>query len=109
MASDTDNSEDLTDVSHGPRECMPCRGTGQVISNLGGSPSSVSCPWCGGGGVRVPETHAQAGWPLNVEAPPSDGGAETAATAPPAAAAQAPGSTSTEAAGEASTASEPSG
>jgi DnaJ-class molecular chaperone len=68
VASDTDNTEDLTDASHGPRECMPCRGSGQVISNLGGSPSNVKCPWCGGSGMRVPGSDAQAGWPANVEA-----------------------------------------
>jgi uncharacterized Zn finger protein (UPF0148 family) len=48
---------------------MPCRGTGSVISNLGGTPSTVICPWCGGTGVRVPETDAQAKWPPN-EPPP---------------------------------------
>jgi len=26
--------------------CGPCRGTGRVISNLGGSPSELTCPWC---------------------------------------------------------------
>jgi hypothetical protein len=41
---------------------MACRGSGQVISNLGGTPSSVACPWCGGGGVRVPGIDAQAQW-----------------------------------------------
>jgi hypothetical protein len=42
---------------------MACRGSGQVISNLGGTPSKLTCPWCGGGGVRVPEIDAQAHWP----------------------------------------------
>jgi hypothetical protein len=41
---------------------MACRGTGQVISNLGGTPSKLLCPWCGGGGVRVPGIDAQARW-----------------------------------------------
>jgi len=41
---------------------MPCRGSGQVISNLGGTPSRVTCPWCGGGGVRVAGIDAQARW-----------------------------------------------
>ncbi len=44
----------------GPLPCAPCRGTGQVISNLGGSPSQVTCPWCEGGGVQLPEHDAQA-------------------------------------------------
>ena len=69
MARDSDDGEDpaedgedRADASHEPRECMPCRGTGQVISNLGGTPSSVSCPWCGGGGVRLAEVDAQTRW-----------------------------------------------
>ncbi len=74
MASDDDNSEGLSDGSHGPRECMPCRGSGQVISNLGGSPSHVKCPWCAGSGVRAPGIDAQAGWPTEDAA----GVAETA-------------------------------
>jgi len=41
---------------------MACRGTGQVISNLGGTPSKRSCPWCGGGGVRQIGIDAQAEW-----------------------------------------------
>jgi hypothetical protein len=41
---------------------MACRGTGRVISNLGGSPSTVTCPWCEGGGVRVPGIDAQERW-----------------------------------------------
>ena len=41
---------------------MPCRGSGRVISNLGGAPSEVTCPWCQGAGVRVAGLDAQAGW-----------------------------------------------
>ena len=41
---------------------MPCRGTGKLVSNLGGSPSTVTCPWCNGGGVRVAGIDAQAKW-----------------------------------------------
>jgi hypothetical protein len=41
---------------------MACRGTGRVLSNLGGSASEVSCPWCEGGGLRVPGIDAQAHW-----------------------------------------------
>jgi len=51
--------------SHGPRECMPCRGTGRVISNLGGSAKEVQCPWCEGGGTRREGIDAQARWPPN--------------------------------------------
>lgn len=39
---------------------MPCRGTGRVISNLGGEQSNVQCPWCEGGGVRLAGIDAQA-------------------------------------------------
>ena len=62
MASEVEDSDDQAEGSHGPRECMPCRGSGQVISNLGGTPSTVTCPWCAGGGVRLPEVDAQAVW-----------------------------------------------
>lgn len=41
---------------------MACRGTGRVVSNLGGTPSSVVCPWCEGSGLRPAEVDAQAHW-----------------------------------------------
>jgi len=62
MAGEQDDSEDRAEASHGPRECMPCRGSGQVISNLGGTASTVPCPWCGGGGIRLANVDAQAKW-----------------------------------------------
>ena len=40
--------------------CAPCRGTGKVISNLGGTAQQVTCPWCEGGGVQLPGHDAQA-------------------------------------------------
>jgi DnaJ-class molecular chaperone len=43
-----------------PPACSPCRGTGKVISNLGGSPSEVTCPWCEGTGTFIAEHDAQA-------------------------------------------------
>jgi DnaJ-class molecular chaperone len=45
-----------------PEACMPCRGTGKVISNLGGEQRHVPCPWCGGEGVRRTGVDAQAAW-----------------------------------------------
>jgi DnaJ-class molecular chaperone len=30
--------------------CTPCRGSGSVISSLGGKPHEITCPWCGGDG-----------------------------------------------------------
>ncbi len=42
--------------------CSPCRTTGTVISNLGGSPQEVQCPWCDGTGRLTPGHDAQARW-----------------------------------------------
>jgi DnaJ-class molecular chaperone len=39
--------------------CHPCRGTGRVISNLGGERREVTCPWCEGSGEFKPEHDAQ--------------------------------------------------
>lgn len=64
---------------------MACRGTGQVISNLGGAPSTLACPWCDGSGVRAADVDAQARW-LARDA----GGAAASAAAEPAAAAPEP-------------------
>ncbi|MGO9763991.1 MAG: hypothetical protein ACLP1Q_22300 [Solirubrobacteraceae bacterium] len=33
-----------------------------MISNLGGTPSMLACPWCGGSGERVQGIDAQARW-----------------------------------------------
>ena len=43
-----------------PERCTACRGTGQVISGLGGTPQSVTCPWCEGSGRVQPGHDAQA-------------------------------------------------
>jgi DnaJ-class molecular chaperone len=45
---------------HDPQRCSPCRGTGKVISNLGGTPQTVTCPWCEGSGVYDGQHDAQA-------------------------------------------------
>ena len=42
--------------------CMACRGSGQVISTLGGERKSVACPWCEGSGKRIAGHDAQARW-----------------------------------------------
>ncbi|MGK2939610.1 MAG: hypothetical protein ACSLFR_17710 [Solirubrobacteraceae bacterium] len=52
--------DDPTEAPAEPIPCPPCRGTGKVISNFGGSPSTVDCPWCEGTGVFAPEHDAQA-------------------------------------------------
>ena len=46
--------------SHDPERCTPCRGTGRVISALGGEPKPVTCPWCEGAGKRIAGHDAQA-------------------------------------------------
>jgi DnaJ-class molecular chaperone len=43
-----------------PTRCHACRGTGRVISNKGGSPHEVPCPWCEGTGRFIPDHDAQA-------------------------------------------------
>jgi DnaJ-class molecular chaperone len=45
--------------SQEPRVCMPCHGSGKVVSNLGGEASEVTCPWCRGGGERLTGLDAQ--------------------------------------------------
>ncbi len=60
MAGENGTAGERTEASHGSRECMPCRGTGRVISNLGGTQQTLTCPWCRGGGVRVPGIDTQA-------------------------------------------------
>jgi len=52
MAAGADNQEQ--------RECTACRGTGRVISGLGGEPHAVECPWCEGTGRFIPGHDAQA-------------------------------------------------
>jgi hypothetical protein len=41
---------------------MACRGSGQVISSLGGTAKSIACPWCDGSGLRKQGIDAQAHW-----------------------------------------------
>jgi DnaJ-class molecular chaperone len=57
MATDQQRDENGDAPS---RECSACRGTGRVISNLGGSPQDVPCPWCDGTGRFIPGHDAQA-------------------------------------------------
>ena len=52
-------------------DCSACRGTGQVISNLGGEARLVACPWCDGSGLRLVGHDAQASW--RAAAPPRSG------------------------------------
>ena len=52
--------EETPEIDDEPVPCTVCRGTGTLISNLGGSPSDVECAWCEGTGVFLPEHDAQA-------------------------------------------------
>jgi DnaJ-class molecular chaperone len=46
--------------THDPAACTACRGTGEVISGLGGTPHRVQCPWCDGTGRYDAAHDAQA-------------------------------------------------
>lgn len=63
--------EETPDVDD-PRPCTVCRGTGTLISNLGGSPSTVSCAWCEGTGTFLPDHDAQAARRADGEAAATD-------------------------------------
>jgi hypothetical protein len=70
-----------TPTTPGPGDCLACRATGQVISNLGGEPRNVPCPWCEGSGVRLTGHDAQARWreaPASPAAVGAGGGAQAA-------------------------------
>lgn len=55
------SADEETPETAEPVPCTVCRGTGTLISNLGGSPSTVDCAWCEGTGVFLPDHDAQAG------------------------------------------------
>ncbi len=57
-----------------PATCTACRGTGKLLSGLGGTPHEVVCPWCEGTGHRIPgidaqEHPAEGGGPATERAP----------------------------------------
>ena len=66
------STPDTAEPAGDPQPCPPCRGTGIVISNLGGTPSELPCPWCDGTGVLNPGADAQAHW--RADGPPSPAG-----------------------------------
>jgi DnaJ-class molecular chaperone len=46
--------------AYDPSRCTACRGTGSVISGLGGTPHPEPCPWCDGTGRFIAGHDAQA-------------------------------------------------
>jgi DnaJ-class molecular chaperone len=56
MAAD----EPTDETAAQPPQCSPCRGTGKLISNLGGEPATVTCAWCEGTGRFIADHDAQA-------------------------------------------------
>jgi DnaJ-class molecular chaperone len=67
MADDTP-----TETETETRPCPPCRGTGRVVSHLGGSAQTVTCPWCEGAGHVIPGHDAQAARRSQSAEPPDD-------------------------------------
>jgi DnaJ-class molecular chaperone len=57
MAADEEPAAEVA-----PPTCPPCRGTGRVVSRLGGSSATVTCPWCEGTGHVIPGHDAAARW-----------------------------------------------
>jgi DnaJ-class molecular chaperone len=64
--------DDETPTEAEPRTCPPCRGTGRVVSRLGGSAQTVTCPWCEGTGRVIPGHDAQAARRAAAVHPPDD-------------------------------------
>jgi DnaJ-class molecular chaperone len=56
---DGGEQDSAVEESHEPRVCVPCHGTGKVISNLDEHARKVTCPWCHGGGERLTGADAQ--------------------------------------------------
>jgi len=54
-----DEGDSASEESREPQPCIPCHGSGKVISNLDGRSRKVTCPWCRGGGVRIVGADAQ--------------------------------------------------
>ena len=82
MADETASVDGVSGGSDESRECMPCGGRGQLISNLGESPQNVTCPWCSGTGIRQANVDAQAAWRERQEAEAAAGGSPSGDSAP---------------------------
>ena len=64
--------EDATTTEPETRACPPCRGTGRIVSRLGGSAQTITCPWCEGTGSVIPGHDAQAARRAESAEPPDD-------------------------------------
>ena len=60
-------SEQATEPT-APEPCSACRGSGVVVSGLGGESHQLPCPWCDGSGVMLREHDAQAHWRVAADA-----------------------------------------
>jgi DnaJ-class molecular chaperone len=65
-------ADNATTAENETRVCPPCRGTGRVVSRLGGSAQTVTCPWCEGTGHVIPGHDAQAARRGQAAEPPDD-------------------------------------
>jgi DnaJ-class molecular chaperone len=54
-----DEGDSAAEEAREPQPCMPCHGTGKVISKLDEQTRRITCPWCRGGGVRLTGVDAQ--------------------------------------------------
>jgi DnaJ-class molecular chaperone len=70
MADDASTTTASDDTPLVP--CPPCRGTGRVVSHLGGSASTITCPWCEGTGHVLTAHDAQAARRAETTEPPDD-------------------------------------
>ena len=52
--------------------CTACRGTGRLISGLGGTQHEVTCPWCGGDGMFHSGRDAQQSAPADSDTPSAE-------------------------------------
>ena len=57
VAAPDETDDRPSETTGGSEPCSPCRGTGKVISNLGGKREELTCPWCDGAGTRPPAGH----------------------------------------------------
>jgi DnaJ-class molecular chaperone len=55
-------ADSTIDEQAAPDPCTACRGSGSVVSNIGGTAHTVTCPWCDGGGLYLRGHDAQSRW-----------------------------------------------